>query len=177
MTPTDWDTVFDQADRNPPLPTGLRDAVSSSVTTPLDAEEREALSQEKVPDPDRWTFPAHPLPATYLDFLAWSNGGLFVNGERELQMLAAEELREYMLTYRLPLYLPGMVPFATDGRGNFYLFDLRNPPDAAGEYPVVFAAVGDAGAGETAAAVVVAGSFPEVCRGRTDPDDNAPDPT
>jgi len=173
MTPIDWAAIFEHGDRRAPLPEGLLTAVSASVTTPLDPEEVRALAAENAPDPGRWEFPAHPLPASYLAFLAWSNGGGFVNGDREFQMLAAEELREYMLTYRLPYHLPGTVPFALDGEGGFYLFDLRHPPDAAGESPVLYAGTGGLGFDS---AVEVGRSFVEACRGRTDPRDRPQDP-
>src|SRR5262245_58990573 len=101
MSPTNWAAAFDRADRNPPLPTDLMTAVSASVTAPLDRDERAALAAEDAPDLDRWLFPDRPLPPSYLAFLGWSNGGFFLNGDRELQMLAAEELRPYLLDYRL----------------------------------------------------------------------------
>lgn len=168
MTPTDWAAVFDHAERNPPLDPDLRDAVSASVCTHLDPDEAAAVRDEAGPDPDAWSFPARPLPPSYLDFLGWSNGGFFLTGDRELQMLAAEELREYMVTYRLPYQIPGSVPFALDGGGGVFLFDMRVPPDAAGEYPILFAATGDPGYD---AAIEVGRSFPAVCSGRTDPAD------
>jgi hypothetical protein len=166
MTAIDWAAVFDHADRNPPLDPGLRDAVSASVCTPPDAGERDAIVAEGGPDPDLWKFPARPLPPSYLDFLCWSNGGFFLTGDRELQMLAAEELREYLLTYRLPYHRPGAVPFALDGGGGFYLFDLAEEPDGRGEYPIVFAPGGDLRFDDPE---IVGRSFVEVCRGRTKP--------
>src|SRR5438874_13679548 len=123
MTPTDWAAVFDHADRNPPLAADLLPAVSASVSAPLDEGEEAAVRAENGPDPGFWKFPTRPLPASYLSFLAWSNGGSFLTGDREFQMLAAEELREYMLNYRVPFHLPGAVPFALDGEGGVYLFD------------------------------------------------------
>jgi hypothetical protein len=118
---------------------------------------------------DGWVFPTRPLPPSYLDFLFWSNGGFFLNGDRELQMLAAEELREYLITYRVPYHLPGSVPFALNGSGGFYLFDLDEPPDESGEHPILFAEARDMKFSEL---VVVGRSFLEVCRGRTDPGDD-----
>jgi hypothetical protein len=171
MTPTDCASVFDHADRNPPLAAELLSAVSPSVSAPLDATELGAIRGEGGPDPGGWKFPTRPLPASYLSFLAWSNGGFFLTGDREFQMLAAEELREYLLTYRVPYHMPGAVPFALDGGGNFFLFDLRTPADPAGEYPVLFAPAGSLGFD---VAVVVAGSFLDACRGRTDPASDLP---
>src|SRR4051812_47256691 len=101
MTPINWASVFDHAERNPPLAADLIPAVSASVTAPLDKDEEAAVVGERGPDPGLWKFPTRALPASYLSFLAWSNGGFFLSGDREFQMLAAEELREYMLTYRV----------------------------------------------------------------------------
>jgi hypothetical protein len=171
MTPIDWAAVFDHADRNPPLAAELLSAVSPSISTPLEPTEAEAIRGEGGPDTGGWQFPTRPLPASYLLFLAWSNGGFFLTGDREFQMLAAEELREYLITYRVPYHMPGAVPFALDGGGSFFLFDLRSPADPAGEYPVLFAPAGNLAFD---VAVSVARSFPDVCRGRTDPASDLP---
>jgi hypothetical protein len=171
MTPIDWSAIFEHADRNPPLSADLREAVSASVCSALDPDEQQAIREAGGPDPDLWVFPARLLPASYLEFLCWSNGGFFVNGDRELGMLSAEELREYLLTYEVPYYLPGTVPFALDGNGNFYLFDLRNPPDVDGEYPILFTSTENL---SFDVARIVGQSFPEVCRGRTNPAESDP---
>jgi hypothetical protein len=160
-----WSNLFTHAEPNPPLDPDLRDAVSGSVTALLDAGEIERVTAEGGSG-DGWQFPARPLPASYLDFLGWSNGGFFLAGEREFQMLAAEELRVYLIEYRVPYFLPHAVPFALDGNGHFYAFDLREPADAAGEHPVLFV---DTGHLDAAAAVVVAGSFRDLLTDRTDP--------
>jgi hypothetical protein len=162
---TDWAQLFDHADRNPPLDPDLRDAVSGSVMAPLDTDEVAAITAAGG-NPDGWHFPTRPLPASYLDFLCWSNGGFFLNGDREFQMLSAEELRPYLIDYRVPYFLPGVVPFALDGSGGFYLFDLQSPPDSAGEYPILFVRSGNLATGEV---VAVAASFPEALFDSTDP--------
>ncbi len=77
------------------------------------------------------------MGASYLAFLAWSNGGLFIEGDREFAMLGAEELRDYLLTYELPFMMTGTVPVGTDGQGGLYLIDLRNAADSNGEYPIL----------------------------------------
>jgi hypothetical protein len=166
-----WDSVFEQADRRPPADPDWLRAMNEAISTPLLAGERQNLDAEGAPDLSQWTFPTHTLPPSYLAFLAWSDGGLFVNGDRELGMLAAPEVREYMLTYRLPYHMPGAVPFALNGGGCLYLFDLRDPPGPDGEYPVLLADAGNLGFDR---AVVVADSFSAACRGRTDPEDDLP---
>jgi hypothetical protein len=166
-----WDRVFEQADRRAPAASDWLGAVNEAVSTPLLAGERQQLEAEAAPDLSAWTFPTHPLPPSYLSFLAWSDGGLFVNGDRELNMLSAPEVREYMLTYRLPYHMPETAPFALNGAGYLYLFDLRNPPGPDGEYPVLFVDAGNLGFDK---AVVVAASFLDVCQGRTNPADTLP---
>jgi hypothetical protein len=86
-------------------------------------------------DPRTWQIPAHPLPATFLDFLKWSNGGAFINGERTFDpIFSTTTLRDYLVGYCVPKYMPGALPFALDGGSNFYLFDMRADP-VSGEYP------------------------------------------
>ena len=80
---------------------------------------------------DRW-------PKSWLDFFSWSNGGIFLSGAREFgSILTIGEVRDYLVTCGMLLELPGAIPFAMDGSGSFYLFDVRRPP-VEGEYPVVF---------------------------------------
>lgn len=95
--------------------------------------------------PRRWRMPERPPPPSYLALLAWSDGGNFGNDERELQLFSTHEVREMALCYHVPEYMPGALPFAFNGGGVFYLFDLREPADAEGEYPVVATEAGNIG--------------------------------
>lgn len=78
-------------------------------------------------------------------------------------------VRAMLVSYHLPLYMPGAVPIAFNGAGMFYLLDLRRPA-AGGEYPVVCARAGYL-SWELAACWVIADSFAAACRGRGDLDD------
>ena len=91
-------------------------------------------------DPRQWQFPSRPLPSSYLSFLGWSNGGEFVNGDRQIGFFSTADLREFLLSYHVPQYMPGSQPIAFDGGGCFYLLDMRDEPDD-GEYPVLFVAL------------------------------------
>ncbi len=95
--------------------------------------------------------PNFGLPGSYLSFLRWSNGGNFVKGKREFGFFPAVDsrcgVRAMMLVYHLPEYMPGAVPFAFDGAGSFYLFDMREPP-IDDEFPVVLSHAGSLGWGE-----------------------------
>ena len=76
-------------------------------------------------------------------------------------------MREYLLAYHVPQYMPRALPFAFDGSGRFYLFDMRDRP-IQGEYPVLYVGAGSLRYED---AVAVASSFVEACRGTTDPAD------
>lgn len=116
-------------------------------------------------DPRKWQIPAKPLPASFLDFLKWSNGGAFINGDQKFDpIFSTKTLRDYLVSYAVPQYMPEALPFAFDGGGNFYLFDMRSD-SASGEHPVLFTATGNLGYDD---AVLVADSFLETCKGTTD---------
>jgi hypothetical protein len=124
-------------------------------------------------DPSNWVLPSRPLPLTYLAFLRWSNGGWFRTGEREFGFFPTAHptggVREMLLAYDLPEYIPAAVPIAFNGGGTFYLLDLRQP--AVGwEDPVVCAGAGYLGWGPEACRVV-ADSFLAACRGTVNVDD------
>ena len=93
-------------------------------------------------DPREWRLPQRPLPDSYLTFLRCSNGGEFCNGERLFQMLSASEMRDVLLCYHIPQYMPDVISFAFDGYGSLYLFDMREAA-ISGEYPIVLASAGN----------------------------------
>jgi hypothetical protein len=94
-------------------------------------------------DPTDWKILTSPLPQTYLDFLCWSDGGSFFNEDRGFEpFLSCSELRQYLIGYRFPRYLPGSLPFSLDGNGNAYVFDMREKANM-GEYPVLFVGLGN----------------------------------
>lgn len=116
-------------------------------------------------DPGAWVMPKdRPVPPSYRSFVRYSDGGSFQNGDRLFQMWGTG-LREFLLCYNVPQYMPLAVPFAFNGCGVMYLFDMREPPGAHGEYPIICA-----GAGcltfDPHYSPKVADSFPEVCVGR-----------
>jgi hypothetical protein len=112
--------------------------------------------------------PDGPLPPSYLSLLRWSDGGSFVNGDHRFDpFLPCSRLREYLLGYHVPQYMPGALPFALDGGGGFYLFDMRAGP-VRGEYPLLYAGASNLRYDD---AVAVASSLIEACRGTTDPAD------
>jgi len=63
--------------------------------------------------------------------------------------------------------MPDSLPFAFDGYGDFYLFDMRRDP-VEGEYPILFILSGNLGYED---AIIVATSFVEACNGTTNPSD------
>lgn len=141
------------------------DEIARSLTNPFPKSDPLHFSWRPF-DPRRWTLPSGPLPRSYLSLLRWSNGGAFSNGDRNFDpFLPCDRLREYLLCYHVPQYMPLALPFALDGGGNFYLFDMRQNP-VEGEYPVLYVGAGNL---DYEDAVLVASSFVEACRGMTDP--------
>lgn len=145
----EWDKVFEGAQ---PKPGASEEEIAQFVATvgqPLSAEEVDYVNRsQRNPwpasnpfhatwrpfDPLQWQMPNRPLPASYLSFLRWSNAGHFQNGGRLFQMFGTG-LRNMMISYNMPQYMPGALPFAFNGGGVFYLFDMRAPA-VGGEYPI-----------------------------------------
>jgi hypothetical protein len=105
-----------------------------------------------------------PVPPSYLSFVRFSDGGHFQNGDRLFQMYGTG-LRQMMLDRDVPEYMPLAVPFAFNGGGVMYMFDMRQPPDADGEYPIICAHAGYLDF-DPRYSPKVADSFLQVCRGR-----------
>lgn len=70
-------------------------------------------------------FPFTILDTSYKTFLLESNGGEFLRGEREYQMFSVNEICDFYEIYLFETYMPYALPFAMDGYGNFFLFDMR----------------------------------------------------
>ncbi|ALP39121.1 hypothetical protein ASL14_20465 [Paenibacillus sp. IHB B 3084] len=115
--------------------------------------------QYKPLNPVGWHLPQGQFPDSYIHFLKYSNGGEFQNGERYFQFFDTEDLREMNLAYELPEYMPNAVSFGMDGRGNHYLFDMREEK-RNNEYPVLFSHSGSLGYDDCRHA---ANSFIELC--------------
>jgi hypothetical protein len=182
--PIDWPAVFTEAHPEPGASAEDLAAALADLRRPLSDEEAyEIARSQRNPfpkkdqlhaawrpfDPRRWRLPDEPLPPSYLSFHRWSDGGAFVNGDRGFDpFFPCTRLREYLLAYHVPQYMPGALPFAFDGGGCFYLFDMRQDP-VGGEYPVLYVGAGNLGYED---AVPVASSFVEACKGTTDPADS-----
>jgi hypothetical protein len=179
---TNWENIFDQVVRRRRTSAGEIRKALSRVHRPLTQREIADINrgqQNPFPkgddlydtykpfDPSRWRLPRRPLPASFVDFLCWSDGGEFQNGERLFQFLSAAELRSYLLSYHVPQYMPLSQPFALNGGGCFYLFDMRSPP-LGGEYPILFVGCGALGYDE---AVVLGDSFERVVKDGSNPED------
>jgi hypothetical protein len=184
----DWAAVFDEAYPEPGASAEALERFVAGVARPLSADEvRAATAAQRNPfpphdphhavwrplDPARWAIPDRPLPASYLSFLRWSDGGWFRSGDREFGFFPTLDptggVRAMMLAYEVPQYMPGAVPVAFNGGGTFYLLDLRRPA-AGGEYPVVAAHAGHLGWGPDACRPV-ADTFLAACRGTANVDD------
>ncbi|QDV69045.1 hypothetical protein Poly24_27590 [Rosistilla carotiformis] len=155
----DWDNVFQHVAKEVPATEDDIAYLQVSVLAPLTKSEiAEINSQQQNPfavgdplhdkyqsfDPSQWYIPRRQFPDAFVEFLRWSNGGNFFRGEREFGIFGIKSLREYLLGYQIPEYMPGAVPFAFDGCGGFYLFDMREAM-VDGEYPIVMAHSGSLG--------------------------------
>jgi hypothetical protein len=68
-----------------------------------------------------------------------------VNGDRTFSpMFTTLTVRDYLLSYMVPEYMPGSLHFAFDGGGCFFLFDMRGEP-VEDEYPILFVSAGNLG--------------------------------
>ena len=187
MSNINWSAYFDVAQPEPGATPLQIDYLKAAVSAPPTEDEARAIRERQANpyppehphhaewkpfDPADWQMSERPLPPSFLAFLQAGNGGFFANGDRELGILGTDEVREYLFTYDFPEYMPGSVPFALDGAGNFYAFDMRHDPREDGEYPVLFVAAGDLGYED---AIKVADSFQEACQGRTNPADERPE--
>ena len=141
-----------------------------SVFAPLSANEIKELLAEHTAavgdgcfdppfDPTVWQLPKRPLPESYLAFLRYSNGGFFAGQNRDLDPLfTTQEVRDYMLGYSIPHWMPLSCPIGFDGGGTFYLLDMRFDSQV-NDYPVLFAHAGNLGYDD---AVTLANSFAEL---------------
>ncbi|MCE5173338.1 SMI1/KNR4 family protein [Paenibacillus profundus] len=118
-------------------------------------------------DPAKWSIPNKRLPAAYLDLLRYSNGGEFGNGDRYFQFFSADELRAMLLAYEFPEYMPGAVPFAMDGCGHHYAWDMRSSSEED-EHPILVSHSGNLGYEDSAQ---VAATFIELCTGTISAED------
>lgn len=87
------------------------------------------VKQSQINEMGMWLknnlFPISKLPDDYLELLRESNGGDFRKGEAEYQMFSLLEVIEYYEMYNFSDFMPYALPFAMDGCGEFYLFNMR----------------------------------------------------
>jgi hypothetical protein len=67
------------------------------------------------------------LPADYLDFLRYSNGGdgFLIVQPYYFRLWPAEQTVDNNLDYQIPDYVPGFFGFGDNGGGEFFAFDTR----------------------------------------------------
>ena len=168
----EWASIFDDFQIEKGASEDEIAAFAKNFAAPLSAQDindirastPENLSADELCNQSIWRLPNKPFPKSFLHFLMWSNGGWCRRGEREFQFLGTADLRTYTLIYQFPRYLPDAIPFALNGGGVFYVFDMREDPQN-GEYPILGAAAGVLDYEESK---FLAHSFIEVCRGTTD---------
>lgn len=169
MPQVSWDHVFSEVILHAD---GASEAdIETFVATigqPLTPAEWDYINGSKLryQHPERWIIPNSPLPSSYLSFLRWSNGGEFRNGDRLLQFFQILDpihgVREMLVAYGVPDTHPGILPFAFNGGGIFYAFDMRYRP-TNGEYPIVAA-----DSGWSHFPYSLEATFPEACHSKID---------
>ena len=151
----EWASIFDEVQRAEPASEQDVSELRSYLCSPLTDIERSEIAvqinpfRQSTPEytawlpvtPTKWRLPECDLPNDFKDFLRWSNGGWARTGEREFGFFGIAGIRDYMLRYLFPEYLPGAVPFAFNGGGIFYAFDVRHAPED-GEFPIIAVASG-----------------------------------
>ena len=181
----EWASVFDEAHPEQGATDADIDRFLGEIARPISAEEVRAINAgQSNPFPKRdplhgawrpfdastWHIRVRPPPPSYLSLLRWSDGGEFRTGARWFQFFPTLDeihgVRAMLLTYQLPLYMPGALPVGFNGGGTFYLLDMREPV-VEGEYPIVCAHAGYLGWSRDACHPV-APTFVEACRGGID---------
>ncbi len=182
MSKIKWNNIFDEVLVNNGASDDEIATFIATVSNPLSREEQDCIRQEQCNpfpaadplystwrpfDPGEWSIPSKPFPGAYLHLLKWSNGAECRTGDRWFQFFPANDIgngvRAMLLTYHLPQYMPGAMPFAFDGGGIFYLFDMHTQAKD-GEYSIVCSTSGSLGFGDA----VIADSFVEACQGQQD---------
>lgn len=180
MSVNGWNNIFDKAYAEPGATESEIAEFIATVLAPLSAKEIESIRNSqsnpfpesdplyatwKPFDPTEWTIPNRPFPPAYLSLLRWSNGADCSTGDNLFQFFPALDachgVRAMLLGYHVPEYLPGFVPFAFDGCGTFYLFDMRQAADDS-EYPIAYCHSGCLGLEDSEK---IADSFLAVCKG------------
>ncbi|MFC0348213.1 SMI1/KNR4 family protein [Undibacterium danionis] len=184
-----WNTIFtDSAERPGASEIELRDLLRT-LFAPLSFDEISATRKQashnpfnendllhvsfRTFDPKLWTLPTFEIPVSLLEFLRFSNGGDFSNEDRHFQFFPAlhptNGLRAMLLAYEFPEYMPMGLPFAFNGGGTFYIFDMRGH-SSTGDYPIVASHASSLG-WDSDECWFVANSLEEACRGKTNIDD------
>jgi len=179
-----WSGLFDGGDPEPGASAEQVQELLALLSKPLDEEElrwAESVCARNpypvfsprhasyvAPDPRTWKAPTRGLPASYLSFLRWSNGGKFYQGNHIIEFVPFHgreaNLRNMWLVSLFPLHAPSIVPFAgSPSHGDYYAFDTSI--GAAGEFPVVYVnheSIWDQ--------MVLAPTFIDFCLGRDNPE-------
>src|SRR5262245_27087877 len=118
----DWTSIFDEIhERTSPATSEAIEGILAPLTE-VEIASLPAIRSNPYPtghachsswrriDPRKWSLPAQPLPDDLVAFLRWSDGATWRTGSREFSCFGCKEIREYMLAYEFPEYMPGAIP-------------------------------------------------------------------
>ncbi|SRR5579885_960022 len=77
------------------------------------------------------------LPVDYVEFLKLTNGGEGFVGEEYVIVWAVEELAEMQQSYQVVSFAPGLLIFGSNGGGEAFGFDTRNPRGTVVQVPFI----------------------------------------
>jgi hypothetical protein len=147
----DWERVFDIRHQESGASLPMIESALDSFRQPMSSSEiADVLRKQTNPfpsthplhstyypiDPRHWRFPQGELPPLFVELIQWSNGGDISNDSVAFfPLLSCDDWRGYSIAYMVPEFMPQAFPFALNGGGSLYVFDMREPAKD-GEYPI-----------------------------------------
>ncbi len=128
-----WGKIFTESVPNPRMAHEELERQLDALRAELNVAEKMDIARRLKMKPEslRLTNPVTEfgVPDEVLGLYRWCNGGELAVGQRRFSpLLRMHEIREYMIQYAIPHFLPTCIPLAVDGKGNCYFIDLSTKP-------------------------------------------------
>ena len=170
-----WKKIFKKADVFQKYKLLTDDEISSElklfnkIITPEEEKEIiENISSNEIKEYFNY-FVDKIFPISFLNFLKYCNIQEIENGKRYFVFYSLKDIRDLTISYSYPKWLKGGVPFASNGGGKHYVFDMRQN-SINGEYPIYAVDLCNLG-WETNGIYLLGNTFLEVVTGKKDVDD------